>query len=329
MKHLRVPRITHKRVQQAVSLFALVGFTLFVASPVTTLAAEEIITNTNNDTTVTTQETYSALKKTNGVLDTSKQTKTTSDDAESLKTASAGATITIPKDAKKGVTLEQTGVSVSLPNANKAKKGKTVANGTVAYEGTNGSANAVQANADGSVRMLTVIDNPNAPTKYDYQLTLPQGARIQLNQDGSATILKTTAPNIDEAIATIDKPWAKDANGKTIQTNYTVNGSTLTQHIKHKVKGVRYPVAADPRVSFGWYVYVKLSPADQRFLLQAYPSVFAGFVCAVAFKNVYAVAACATAGGLVKDWIGSYYNPNRWVEVRFTYQGNFAGIKRL
>lgn len=301
MKHFRVPRITHERIQQAASLVAVMGFTLFVASPVTTLAAESAVFATNNDTTVTTQETYSALRKTEGVLDTSKQTKTTSDSADSLKAASAGATLTIHKDAKKGVKLEQLGISVSLPNAYKAKHGKTVANGTVAYEGVNGSANAIQANDDGSVRMLTVIDNPNAPTKYDYQLALPQGARLQLEQDGSVTIRKTTAPNTEETLAVIDNPWAKDANGRAIQTHYTVHSSTLTQHIKHRVKGVVYPVTGDPRISRSWHgVTFYLSRNETNYFATA------GGV-ALSVLGIAAGVGGATGAQAAADWAARHH----------------------
>ncbi len=41
-------------------------------------------------------------------------------------------------------------------------------------------------------------------------------------------------------------PWAKDAEGKELKTWFTTDGLTLTQHVEHNVKGVVYPVTADP-----------------------------------------------------------------------------------
>jgi hypothetical protein len=55
-------------------------------------------------------------------------------------------------------------------------------------------------------------------------------------------------------LASVAKPWAKDANGLQIKTYFTTDGQTLTQHILHNVAGVVYPVTADP-----WFLVAALA----------------------------------------------------------------------
>jgi hypothetical protein len=90
--------------------------------------------------------------------------------------------------------------------------------------------------------MLTVIDNPNAPTEYEYGVTVPGGGHIELLNGGGAIVANANG----ELIASVASPWAKDANGTAIRTYFTTDGLTLTQHIDHSVAGVVYPVTADP-----------------------------------------------------------------------------------
>jgi hypothetical protein len=245
-----------KSAMTRLALFSLAGITLSTALlPISVEALASAPATTNKDASVQASEVANALAKTDGVLGSSDQTKTTSDSDSAIKAATAGASVDIPKDASDGVTIGSTdgttpAIDISLPNANKAKDAVTVAPGTVAYAGNNGSANAVQATEDGGVRMLTVIDNPNAPTAYDYKVTVPNGGSIQLLEDGSAVILDGQGQPI-MAVAT---PWAKDANGTPIKTYFTTDGQTLTQHIEHRAAGVVYPVSADPFWMAPWAI---------------------------------------------------------------------------
>jgi hypothetical protein len=213
--------------------------------PIAAMAASDAIAATDHNNTVNNSEVRQALRHTPGVLEESSTIKTTSDSDTAINAATAGATVDIPKDASEGVTIgSQNGNSldITLPNADKSSDATTVANGVVAYNANNGSANAVQAENDGSVRMLTVIDNPNAPTTYDYKISVPNGGHIQLTKDQGAVVLSDNG----EVISYVQSPWAKDAKGKKIRTWFTTDGLTLTQHVKHNVRGVTYPVVADP-----------------------------------------------------------------------------------
>lgn len=235
-----------QRFLKITSVSVVTAFALSIAAPLTTLAAPDI---TNNDLAVNATEISQALKNTPGVIAAADQTTITSDADSALKTGSTGMSLDVPKDASDGIEL--TGAAqlrIDMPSADQAKDATKVAPGTVAYAGKDGSANAVQATEDGGLRMLTIIDNDSAPTAYTYNVDVPEGGYITLTADGGAVVVDHT----NQLLVTVDKPWAKDANGKQVATHFTTDGHALTQHVAHNTPGVAYPVTADPKISWGW-----------------------------------------------------------------------------
>lgn len=221
---------------------------------------------TNRDRRVSQGEVQQTLQNVPGVLESSDQTVAGSDADSAATVTTNGTTVDVPKDAKEGVTFgAESGpkLDIQLPNAAEASEGTQVAAGTVAYEANNGSANAVQATEDGGVRMLTIIDNPNAPTAYDYKVTVPNGGSVQITPDGGAVVLDAH----QQLVATVATPWAKDAVGKAVQTWFTTDGQALTQHVQHDVAGVVYPVTADPSFSWGWTGYTINFNRDETYYI--------------------------------------------------------------
>ena len=102
--------------------------------------------------------------------------------------------------------------------------------------------------------------------------------------------------------ATIDTPWAKDADGKTIQTYYTIQGATLTQHIQHRVKGARYPVTGDPRVTTSWGITTIHFNRDET------RDLAAGITGLIGSRsgNAATIFFSALGGGAVARWATSH-----------------------
>jgi len=237
----------HFLKQNKIRLVALsfVAATLFsVSMPLGSILADRKPHPTNHNNIVSNSEVKNALQIVPGVLDASDQIAAKSDADSAATTNINGTTVDIPKDAEQGVTFGtgSTKLDIQLPNANNAALAKQAAPGVVTYDSGNGSANAVQPTEDGGVRMLTIIDNPNAPTAYEYKVSVPNGGHIELALDGSAIVLGRK----DKVVAVVEAPWAKDATGKSVETHFTTDGQTLTQHVQHNVPGVVYPVTADP-----------------------------------------------------------------------------------
>jgi hypothetical protein len=235
---MRIPRTLATLVVSSVA-----AATFAVTTPGTAFA---------NDNITTTTEVTAALDKAdarNGALVATAAPSTTDGDS-----AAQTAAVDIPADPTKGIKLTDDGqtITIGLPNASQGGKGAKNGKGVVAYSGRDGSANAVVPADNGGVQFLTVIESKKAPTKYDYPVTLPKGGKIVLLDGGAAAIVYDAQ---NQPLVAVAAPWAKDANGNDVRTYFTTNGQKLTQHVAHKVKGVAYPVVADPLWLPGWAIW--------------------------------------------------------------------------
>lgn len=201
---------------------------------------------TDGSDKVTKKEIKEALENISGLLDESANVEVTKDaDSAAIVETAEGVIVDLPKDPSDAVVLSSTdapAIEITLPQADESKKAKTIDDGVVAYPGRDGSANAIQATEDGGVKMLTVIDNAGAPIEYTYGITVPEGGRVELTSDGGAIVLDIEG----QPIAMVATPWAVDAAGVNVDTYFTTDGVSLTQHILHNVEGISYPVTADP-----------------------------------------------------------------------------------
>lgn len=73
------------------------------------------------------------------------------------------------------------------------------------------------------------------------------------NDEGGYDVVTLNADGTASTQATISAPWATDAMGRSLTTSYTLNGTTLTQHID--TTGAVSPVVADPKITWGWTTY--------------------------------------------------------------------------
>jgi hypothetical protein len=190
--------------------------------------------------------------------------------------------VTAPTDAADGIQIaggDASALTIGLPFAQKASDAtESQVPGVVVYDNNNGSS-TVPVIRDGGVQISTVIDNANAPKRYDYPMDLPAGHRLYLNGDGSAI-----AAGEDGAVsAFVAPPWAKDANGNAVPTHYEVNGNTLTQVIDF-TSATAFPVVADPSVSSLWWgIAIKLTRNETKELARNFtPAYFSNLVCRAA-----------------------------------------------
>ena len=70
---------------------------------------------------------------------------------------------------------------------------------------------------------------------------------MALDEAGAAVIVGADGV----PVASVQAPWAYDANGRAIPTQFEVNGATLTQVVEHS--GAAYPVVADPQTLYFWW----------------------------------------------------------------------------
>ncbi len=231
--------------------------------------------------------------------------------------------VVVPSDATEGVSLDVPGTadfSIGLPFADDAE---LVESGDHPFfDNGNGSSTVPLVKDDGTVQILTTIEDADAPSSYSYEFDVPSGASLALTSDGGAQVAT------DEGVvtATIDAPWAVDANGAAVPTRYLVAGDTLIQVIDFD-STTAFPVVADPSVSLGWWIYIKYSKADvarywsgTEFLNKAAPAA----ACTIAAGAVGG----AVCGPLTADYfssIGSTFKTakanKQCVEIAMTYVG--------
>ena len=87
---------------------------------------------------------------------------------------------------------------------------------------------------------LMVIQNADAPTEYRFEKAVPAEHSAVLQRDGSVIFYDTDGKESGGILA----PWAIDATGAAVPTNYSLDGDTLVQRVDHH--GAVYPVVADP-----------------------------------------------------------------------------------
>lgn len=98
----------------------------------------------------------------------------------------------------------------------------------------------------GGLRTEITITSANAPTAFRYELHLPPNSHVEKMSDGTVSL------NVDgKPVGSFRKPWAKDANGQLVPTDFEIDGNTLVQRVSHSSNS-SYPVVADPH--FEWQV---------------------------------------------------------------------------
>ncbi|WP_203757820.1 hypothetical protein [Cellulomonas chitinilytica] len=157
---------------------------------------------------------------------------------------------------------------------------------------------AVQATTTGA-RVLTVLSSKDAPSTYTYGLA--DGVVPVINPDGSATLTVPVGAATVIDLATVQAPWAKDAEGRRVPTHFESTADGLVQVVEHAGADLTYPVVADPHVDLNWANFtVTLSQAEQRILLAGDVTGLGTAICAVA-APVCVPAAALLASGL--QWL--------------------------
>lgn len=141
---------------------------------------------------------------------------------------------------------------------------------TISKARANGPVRSLVADVEGGKAVVAVLGSGN---EARFDLGLPDGARLEQQPDGTVLVAQQT----DKAVsvqAVVHAPWAKDATGRSLPTNYSVEGNTLVQHVD--TTGAQYPVVADPWIAgWGWYgcctavVYVEWSKSETHNLQAA------------------------------------------------------------
>ena len=128
-------------------------------------------------------------------------------------------------------------------------------NGTIGLKTENGGASYVEGKVvtiaddhnimyesllSGDVRAIIQIDSPDSPTAYSFEMT-GEYSTLKLREDGGIDAIDEQ----NNIVASVDSPWAYDANGEAVPTYFTIDGTTITQVVEHDER-FEYGIVADP-----------------------------------------------------------------------------------
>ena len=134
---------------------------------------------------------------------------------------------------------------ISLPNKESNTflgNAKVAKENSVVYKDYQENTDVVVQALKGSIRILTILNDADAPTEYAYDINVPIGGHMEKSKDGSIIILDEN----EKFIGGFAEAWAIDKDGKKIPTHYEIRGNTLVQIVEHLSTNVSYPIVADP-----------------------------------------------------------------------------------
>ena len=141
----------------------------------------------------------------------------------------------------KTATLEKNGRKIEIGTPAEIENNNTkIQDDKIIFEASNNKVDLTLENVEGGIRQVIVINDENQPRVYNFPMKLNQGDYIVSNANGSLTVNDKE----NNKLLTVLKPWARDKNGKTLNTYYKVNQTGFEQVIDSE--GAEFPVVADP-----------------------------------------------------------------------------------
>ena len=218
---------------------------------------------------------------------------------------SVASEVVIPTDPSEPLSItahDGQEIGVDLPFVPGMGDGVLDESGAVVYESDGVPVSlASQATTDGA-QLIVVIESADAPIDYEFGIDVPNGAKLIEGPGGTAEVVGREG----QTIVTVHAPWAVDAHGRHLPTSYRIDGNVLVQTVDHN--GATYPVIADPRISFGWGVYLYMTGFEIRIAATALAGAGGAAVvtgCSLAILDqLPIVGRAATIIKLLCGWLG-------------------------
>ncbi len=133
-------------------------------------------------------------------------------------------------------------LTIGLPTEVAEADAALSSDGSVVYGSDSDTSSIVVQSFTNGVRMSTTLASKDAGTSFSYPLDLQKGSRIEVQENGGVLIIGPDGSFLGGLLA----PWAKDRNGVSVPTHYTVHGNSVVQVIDGNPAALAYPVVADP-----------------------------------------------------------------------------------
>ena len=160
----------------------------------------------------------------------------------------------VPKDPNQTITVNDVAnprdsLAFRLPPVLLNAEVYKTSHGTIIYQDTRSNVDLAVQPMEKGFRSLVIIKNHLAPNTYRFAVTPPPGSRLVSSLDyfGNGYDTKEVfVVNADNIITAVFTPaWAEDANGKSLVTDYSIEGNTLVQRVDFDHYSA-FPIVADP-----------------------------------------------------------------------------------
>lgn len=237
-------------------------------------------------------------------------------------------------------------IGMSLPKEFSKEKATVSKDGTITY-GNSIDMNSnigIQAIKDTkneetyeALRVLITINNKNAKKEYSFKYNLPDGYRLITDKEYSEKFASEEEKEyytkngfanevyiIDSdglIMGTIDPAWAKDANGKAIETFYKIRDNELIQVINFDENSA-FPIVADPthhpNKTSKYYLTKKgIKKLRDSYTKSSPGKFYSGLISLAIYKVNPIVGTCNLFIFINKSYSGYKYNSWNMVYVKF------------
>lgn len=94
------------------------------------------------------------------------------------------------------------------------------------------------------LELSAMLLSRNSPERLAFDLSLPQGAVLQANENGGAEVVDDQG----KVLAIVTAPQAVDAQGNEVPVSLSVDEGSLVLEVDHREMDVTYPLYVDPQV---------------------------------------------------------------------------------
>ncbi|PJJ63342.1 hypothetical protein [Compostimonas suwonensis] len=158
-----------------------------------------------------------------------------------------------------------------------------------------------------------VIDSPSAPNTYAFEIQADGLPATLTPTDGDRILVKNSR---GQTLNVVGAAWARDAEGVSLPSWYSIEGNILTQHVDHSEAA--YPVVADPSLEcdglFCTIMYTR-SETQQLATSTTTAATLISTGC-TALGGVIGGLACGIAASYMIDYANSALNAGKCVGIR-------------
>ncbi len=229
--------------------------------------------------------------------------------------------VTLPADNGGAAQISGTGIAVGLPH-NGSRRDAVQNREKLVYGNAMVDTDLFLEAVPRGFALRAILRSPASPEQFALPHTLPDGARIRVDEAGQALIERDGKPLVE-----ITAPIAVDAQNSPVPTRFTARNDTLTIEVDHRSRDVAYPIAVDPEWgtildnSARHHVWQRAGSWDEQ-----NPNTPGGQYYSLPRETNQLSITGKTAGPADNQWAGWYYPAPGWGQG-YVFRTEYPGVR--